>query len=360
MTARRQIQGSEPTVMPAVSSHTEWEPLREVIIGTARHARFPTVDASFYPIAAKGYYPDPKSVPKGRFPDYVIEETEEDLTELAEFLSAEGVVVRRPEEIDFSGVYSTPFWRASGFFTFCPRDILLVVGETLIEAPVSLRCRQWEIAAYRKLLNDYMQAGARWISAPRPLLQDSLYVTEDGEAGLGNLEPVFDAANVLRLGSDLLYLLSSSGNRKGAQWLQRVLGPEPRVHVCGNLYASTHIDSTLMPLDWGLVLLNPSRVNDSNIPALLRNWDKIWAPEMEDTGFFGPHPFSSTWVGMNVLPLGPRSVVVEESQTGLVRTLSRHGVECARLPLRHSRTLGGGFHCATLDVRRGDEPRTGG
>jgi glycine amidinotransferase/scyllo-inosamine-4-phosphate amidinotransferase 1 len=222
----------------------------------------------------------------------------------------------------------------------------------MIEAPVSLRCRQFEIAAYRRLLNDYMQAGGRWVSAPRPLLEDALYVGADGRPGLANLEPVFDAANVLRLGNDLLYLLSSSGNLRGAQWLQQALGPEYRVHACGDLYASTHIDSTVMPLDWGLVLVNPSRVSDSNMPDMLRGWDKIWAPEMVDTGFVGRYPFSSTWVGMNVLPLGPRRVIVEASQAPLIRALSYHGVECVGMPLRHSRTLGGGFHCATLDIRR--------
>jgi len=347
-----QGQGPKSRLSSRVFSSTEWEPLEEVIVGTARYARFPEVDDSFFPIAAKGYFPDAASVPGGPLPQRVIDETEEDLAELASFLKGEGVVVRRPDEIDFSGTYVTPFWRASGFFTYCPRDILLVVGDMLIEAPVSLRCRQFEIAAYRRLLNEYLESGARWISAPRPLLEDSLYALGSVEEGLGNLEPVFDAANVLRFGEDLIYLLSSSGNSKGARWLKQAVDPEIRVHVCGDLYASTHIDSTVMPLDQGLVLLNPSRVTESNLPELLRSWDKIWAPEMADPGFTGEYPFSSTWVGMNVLPLGPRSVVVERSQSALARLLEQKGVECARLPLRHSRTLGGGFHCVTLDVRR--------
>lgn len=354
MTALDEALSDKEDLGGAVSSYTEWDPLEEIIVGTARYARFPPEDGSFYPVAAKGYFPDAASVPGGPLPNQVVEETEEDLATLVALLEKTGVRVRRPDEMNFSEIYTTPFWRASGFFTFCPRDLLLVVGETVIEAPVALRCRQFETAAYRRLLVEYMESGSRWISAPRPLLRDELYVTEKGEEGLGDAEPVFDAANILRLGHDLLYLLSSSGNLKGARWLQRAIGPPFRVHVCHDLYASTHIDSTIMPLDRGLVLLNPSRVSDSNMPEVLRKWDRIWAPEMEDGGFVGPYPFSSMWVGMNVLPIRPRTVIVEESQIPLVRALERNGVECVRLPLRHSRTLGGGFHCATLDIRRGD------
>ena len=36
-------------------------------------------------------------------------------------------------------------------------------------------------------------------------------------------EILFEAANTLRMGKDLLYLASSSGNIKGAKWLKQVL-----------------------------------------------------------------------------------------------------------------------------------------
>ena len=75
-----------------------------------------------------------------------------------------------------------------------------------------------------------------------------------------------------RLGTDLLYLVSDSGNDLGWRWLQATLGDTYRVHPCRNLYSSTHIDSTIVPLQPGLVLLNPARVNDGNLPEALRGW----------------------------------------------------------------------------------------
>ena len=41
-------------------------------------------------------------------------------------------------------------------------------------------------------------------------------------------EILFEAANTVRMGKDLLYLVSSSGNKLGAKWLQSVLGDDYR------------------------------------------------------------------------------------------------------------------------------------
>ena len=40
------------------------------------------------------------------------------------------------------------------------------------------------------------------------------------------------------------------------------------------------------------------------------------------------------------------------SGIGPRQELEKHGIECAMLPMRHSRTLGGTFHCVTLDLER--------
>jgi len=45
-------------------------------------------------------------------------------------------------------------------------------------------------------------------------------------------------------------------------------------------------------------------------------------------------------------------VVVDSHQTGLIALLESKGMEVIPLKLRHSRMMGGGFHCVTLDTRR--------
>lgn len=331
-----------------VSVHDEWSPLEEVIVGTALGARVPSSDRGQHTIRC----PDLSAIPVGPFDPRCIAEAEEDIAGLIALLESQGIRVRQPVALDHSREYSTPDWKSDGMHTFCPRDTLLAVGRTIIETPMSLRSSQYESLAYRPILREYMDSGARWISAPKPELKESGYNRFDRSLlAVLEEEPVFDAANCLRLGSDILYLVSDSGNLSGARWLQTTLGDRYRVHPCENIYKSTHIDTTITALRPGLLLVNPARVSEKTIPDVLRSWEVILAPEPVDTGFLG-YPFSSPWISMNLLSISPELVVLEESQTELIRMLEKKGISCAPLPWRQGRSLGGGFHCATLDVRR--------
>ena len=64
---------------------------------------------------------------------------------------------------------------------------------------------------------------------------------------LGDSEIIFDAANIIRIGKDVLYLVSSTANLSGYKWLKRFLGAKYRVHLT-NTYRSSHLDSTICPL----------------------------------------------------------------------------------------------------------------
>lgn len=56
-----------------------------------------------------------------------------------------------------------------------PRDILLVVGNEIIEAPMAWRARFFEYRAYRPLIKEYFRKGAKWTTAPKPTMADELY-----------------------------------------------------------------------------------------------------------------------------------------------------------------------------------------
>jgi scyllo-inosamine-4-phosphate amidinotransferase 1 len=343
--------------MSLVNVHNEWDPLEEVIVGSVTGARVPLEGEDLYAVEFVDHVLR-GSVPSGPFPDHVIEETTVELDLFCAELSKAGIAVRRPQGRDLEARITTPDWSTDAFYDYCPRDVLLAVGDTIIETPMVLRSRFLEPFAYKGLLLEYFASGARWLSAPKPRLADELYdATAPAGHRLRDFEPAFDAANVLRFGTDLLYLVSDSGNELGWQWLQRALGERYTVHPCRDLYASTHVDSTIVPLRPGLVLLNPARVNASNLPGFLRGWDQLWAPEMVDGGHVGV-PYASTWIGMNLLVLRPGLVVVDRRQEALMRLLEGRGIDVLPLQLTHARTLGGSFHCTTLDVRRTGELET--
>lgn len=332
--------------------HTEWDRLEEVIVGTMTGARVPRPGPDLHAVE----YPSlnhKNNIPSGPYSQAIIDETNEELDALSELLSGMGIIVKRPNPRDNSAVFSTPDWSTDGYYDYCPRDGFLTVGNTILEAPMVLRSRHFEGDAYRDIFHGYADEGARWVAAPKPRLLDGMF-NPAAVMGtrLADHEPAFDAANILRFGEDIFYLVSDSGNESGRRWLQAFLGEPYTVHAARNLYASTHVDSTLVPLRPGALLINPSRVTSENLPSFISDWERIECPELVDTGFVGPVARASSWIGMNILMLGPGLAVVDRRQPDLIRTLERHGVDVVTSQLTHARTLGGGFHCVTLDIRR--------
>lgn len=337
--------------MSSVSVWNEWDPLEEVIVGRATNAQIARPDRGLFAVEYREYGA-PDRIPSGRYPERVIAETEEDLEALVAVFQKLGVVVRRPELFDHGRRFGTPDWETDGQYNYCPRDLFVAVGNWLIEAPMTLRCRQCETLSFKPILLDYLRGGARWVAAPRPRLADDAYCLDGSHPlALTEAEPVFDAANVLRLGRDILYLVSDSGNRLGACWLQTVLGPEFRVRAYEGVYSGTHVDTTITPVRPGLVVVNGERVGPHNLPDVFADWDVIYLHDVVDIGFTGT-AYASKWIGINFLMVRPELAVVDPAQTQLVRELERRRVEVIPLRLRHARTLGGGFHCVTLDVRR--------
>lgn len=337
-----------------VWSCNEWDPLEEIIVGNAANARFPYADVSTCNTEFAGT--ELSQIPRGPYSEQVIEETEEDLAELVNALESLDITVKRPEIWRHDQPLSNQLWSACGFYNYCPRDVLLVVGDRIIESPNVIRGRYHETFSYRKILSEYLDDGAKWFSAPKPMLTDALFDVPRARPVPNNLEPVFDAANVLRFGRDLVYLISSTGNEYGARWLQTVLGDSFRVHTCEFNYYGSHIDTSIVALRTGLLLCNPERVSVEMLPAFLRKWEIIFSPPMTDP-YNRPDAYirrclGSKWMGMNILGVRPDLVIVDKHQDALMRLLERYRIETIPLELRHARMLGGGFHCVTTDIRR--------
>jgi N-dimethylarginine dimethylaminohydrolase len=340
--------------MSVVWSCNEWDQLEEVIVGNPLRARFPTADLS----TQMAEFPDRKleDIPQGAIPQQIIEETEEDLNQFVAVLEQQGVTVKRPETWPHEARFSTIHWESGGYYNYCPRDIMLVIGDHIIETPNVIRSRSQESFSYRTMMVEYLKGGAKWYSAPKPMLLDTLFDVDLRKPSPRNDEPAFDAANVLRLGQDLIYLVSATGNELGGQWLQTILGDEFRVHFLKDVYYGSHIDSTFVALRPGLMLCNPGRLNDDTLPDILKQWEVIYSPPMENTSRFDADYLSmsigSKWIDMNLFSINPNLVVVDRDQTALIKLLEKQGLDVIPLKLRHSKMLGGGFHCITLDTRR--------
>ncbi len=344
--------------MTVVSSHNDWDPLEECYVGIATGAQFPQIDKSTHAcLFTTENYEDIKDL-QGPLDQRIIDEANEDLDNLANTLKNLGVTVRRPTAQDHSKNFSTPDWITSGWQTFSCRDLLLPLDNLIIDGASPYRSRYFETRSYRDFLYEVMQNGTEWISAPKPQLLDSIYQMENlDDPSVLDHEIIFDAPNVVRLGNDLLYQVSNTGTKLGAQWLKTILEPRGyRLHVAEKFYSFSHFDSTVIPLRPGLVLLNGARLSEHHYPPLFKNWDKIFFPadKIVDMPSALPNNISTTspYIGLNLLSINENLVICDANQTYLRKELDKHGIESIGLEMRHAKVLAGGFHCVTLDTKR--------
>lgn len=341
-----------------INSNNDWDPLKEIIVGRADKARVPTVDASTMSMSYTNHNIKNVKPLEGEYPQWLVDEANEDAEELCGVLRDAGVIVHRPENVDHSKKFSTPYWETTGWYTWCPRDLLLPLNNLMIETPSACRSRMFETYAYHDIMINAVRDRTEWIAAPKPKLLDESYQFEDlRRPSLNNLEPVFDAPNCIRLGRDILFQISNTGNWLGFQWLKNAL--EPRgysLHAAEHIYSFAHFDSTIIPLRPGLVLLNSTRVSPSNCPKLFEKWDKIYFEDVNinPTTVDGPGSISpcSPYIGMNILSIDQNTVIVGKDQTNLISTLEKHRITVVPTTMRHAQSLSGGYHCATLDLVR--------
>jgi glycine amidinotransferase/scyllo-inosamine-4-phosphate amidinotransferase 1 len=301
-----------------ISSYNEWDPLKSVVVGSAKYANWPADDPVFALESEKTLWKE-TPVPSGPVPDHIIDEANEDLNELAYTLSQLGVQVIRPSPRNYRVT--------GGMYNYCPRDRLLIYGDTIIDPAMMYPCRDQEIVTLEEVTHK---------------TKDIRYMPRD--QGM-----ILDAANVCRLGDSMLFLESASGNRLAYEWLCDQF-PTVNIELC-NFYAGVHIDSTIVPLREGLVILNASRVTEATVPEVFRTWSKIYVTDVVAQDFY-QYPYASKWIAMNMLVVDPHTVIVDKNQPELIKTLEHWHFTVIPLELRHSRTLGGGFHCVTLDLLR--------
>lgn len=346
-----------------VSSYNEWDPLEEIIVGSvfnsAKMAFEPSL-APFYPLKS-----EERKFLGNEVAQYEIDKAQDQLDTLAAILRENGIVVRRPDEVDFCNPVKTPdfeipFQNSSA----CPRDVLLVVGDEIIEAPMAQRARFFEYRSYRSLIKDYFNRGARWTAAPKPTMSDKLYTpdytveerdfNEDSHNSLTQFEPCFDAATFVRCGRDIFYQPDAVTNDFGARWLQRHLGSEYRLHKIAFKHSNPeHLDTTLVPVRPGLVLVNPERPCTNGMMTLFEenNWKIVEAlPSFLDPLGFTPEV--SNWISMNVLCLDTKTVIVEQEEIPMIELMQNLGFKVITCPFSSVYKFGGGFHCCTSDIRR--------
>jgi glycine amidinotransferase len=358
-----------------VNSWNEWDPLKHVIVGRADGTMVQAPE-----IAIQREWPEHGfTLAKfGPYPEEMTAKANEQMDGFVKILEDRGIRVDRPTPIDFSQRVQTPDWvQDSMFGCMPPRDLLLTVGNEILEATMSYRSRWFEYLCYRPLLEQYFREDPnfRFSAAPKPRLTEETYQrdwwknwnamseeqkwqkAEESDWIPTEKEPLFDAADVVRCGKDLFVQKSMVTNDAGIDWLRRHY-PDHRVHkVRYREITPWHMDSTLIPLRPGLVMINPVRTPLVEAQKELfeeNGWEVLMAPAsvLESKR---PMTFCSIWLNMNLLVLDPKTVCVEASEIPVIELLDKHGFEVIPVPFYEVSPFGGGLHCGTADVyREGD------
>jgi len=362
------IQETQKTV---VNCWNEWDPLKHVILGRADGAMVQAPEP-----AIERDWPD-DGFPLGTYgplPQEMADKANEQLDNFGKILEGRGIRVDRPTPLDFSQAVQTPDWKQESMFgCMPPRDVLLVMGNEILEATMSYRSRWYEYLCYRPLLEQYFKEdpNMRWEAAPKPRLTERTYrkdfwkewntLSEEEQLersrnldwALTEVEPLFDAADMMRLGKDIIFQPSMVSNMAGADWIRRHF-PDHRVHVM-NFKEKTqvHIDSTWIPLRPGLILHNRER---DAVPEQLKmyeinDWEIVECvqPQRMEKARLS---YCSIWLSINSLVLDPKTVCVEAGETAQMEQLDKLGFEVIPVPYYDVAPFGGGLHCSTTDIYR--------
>lgn len=374
--------------MPRLNSHDDFTPLKEVVVGSAANYVGHDRDVSFelfHHENLRGFrsdwaYPRLTRTMAGHRESWAIkeryaEELHEDVEALAAVLAGLGVAVLRPLPLPPDAAHIAGLgWEAAPTPALNIRDNTLILGGEIIETPPAIRSRYLETRLLAPVFTAYWEAGARWTTMPRPTLTDTsfdLSYARDTATTLGGpteaidepqaspydvgVEMMLDGAQVLRLGRDLVVNVAQENHARGAEWLQRHLGHEYRVHRVWRM-ADNHIDSMVLALKPGVFLARHAGIRDL-MPERLRSWRYVVPPE-PDAGAFPVYDdyddlvLTSPYIDLNVFSVDERTVLVNQECTGLAKLLEAEGFDVVPVRHRHRRLFGGGFHCFTLDTHR--------
>ncbi|KAG6003077.1 hypothetical protein E4U43_000975 [Claviceps pusilla] len=349
--------------LPTIAADDEWSPLKAVIVGRAEKSAFPSEPASMMKSTMPAEHVH-RFKPGSPFPADILSKAQEELDHLAAILQSQGIRVYRPKPVD---------WVKEGGYTGAmPRDGLLTVGTTLVEAPFAWGCRRREIdAAYADILDQLETAGSsgRICRAPRIIGRDTIYdhpgndeandeASHGGRWAINNSRPAFDAADFMRFGKTIIGQLSHVTNPKGVDYLRAVIPEGYSVEILDtNDEHAMHIDATILPLRRGLLVYHPNRIHEEALRRhdIFRDWELHAYPfTPQPRGPPSPPMFMCTpWLVLNALSLDENRIMVEAKDTQFASWVTdKFGMTPIMCPFQHVNSIGGSFHCATVDLVR--------
>ena len=351
---------------------TEYDPLEEIIVADTylpgdADALFPGRDLSSF--------------------NRILEETKQDFDGLANYLSAGGIKVHRPQVHKFSQAVAMPGFDVNfPMSPVVPRDQYKVQGNTILQTYTSMPDRYFDSISYYNIFQNMFEQGYNWISQPPPGLQnlgvqDAWYASA-GQIYKGRLADklLWHTATMFSVGDAVIINDQGPGTNLGLEWIKRNLPDYNFVHNHSTSMRNFgHIDHGFFMIDdetvihgglqWVPQVLRDKHLIDVSEHVSEIKLDKYLKDYLVTKGkndLDWMDKYLENWRGyvqevcfdLNVLVIDRHNVVFARELPDLFRLLESHQIECHVCPQRHMLYWEGGVHCATLDVKRHGRKRS--
>lgn len=324
--------------------HNTFDPLKEIILGDVDVASINMQDQR-----------------KQKRIEHIFRKTKDELDHFQSVLEDRGIRVHRPTAIPNTPI-QTPYWSTPGTkIPLTPRDIYLVLGDTVIESAMCEQERFFETFHYRDIMLDQFHKGAKWMAMPVPRHD---YRNHDMaiDENIPNQDPIMDAPCCLKYGKDVFVNTLGAGNRLGLEWLRAMFGDRYDFHEINQNNIVGHLDSHITILRPGLLTSYHAR---ADLPEYFRDWDMIEIDPTNDKRLSGSQTamdprvqdfdFANTVLSVNCLSIDRNTVVMWDhykSETEMVKQFEKHGIDIVFVPLTYSHFFNQGVTCLTLDLHR--------
>jgi glycine amidinotransferase len=200
--------------------------------------------------------------------------------------------------------------------------------------------------------------GYKVVRPPTPPEPDNIFDVEVGARfAVNNSRIAFDTADFIRAGKYIVGQLSNATNQKGADFVRTHL-PEGHELILIEILddRALHIDAIFMPIGPQTALYNPGKVKREELRRHkpFNTWRLLLPVPQQEWTKYPPPYMCSPCLNINVLMLDEIHVFWEEDDKDMHEFWRELGIEPIILPFKHVHSIGGSFHCATADLRRGE------
>lgn len=332
-----------------INTFTDFNQLKGVIFGYMdESAQIPEENPVF-----KAFLGD---YPARPYPEWLVKNCQKTQNEVATKFMEMGIEVMRPGKIDHRRHYELEgHLIKGGMHTFSPRDVIFYYHDTIYCVPTIEPNRIYESESMDYIFEQQRANGSKWVDSKKT------YWCKNAKS--------FDAANLIKCGLDILFLISISGNYEGykefSNEFKRRYGNKVRIHPMMNSYSGFHVDVTVMPIGYNkklgknLVVVSKKDLNPTNMPAIFRgdNWRVLEMPLeiFVDTGCEPDFNFASIWLGMNILIVNPNLIFCDSNQIHIIEWFKKYDIDVVTVDMKVSGSVLGACHCMSNDYNREED-----